>query len=141
MGDYALRLSESEMARYQGMAQRARESESELWRLAGITSGAHVVDVGCGPGATMVAMAGVVGAEGSVTGIDADLDAVDRANAMIAAEGLVRASARVGQADATGLDSAAYDVAVLRHVLAHNGDREQTIVDHLATLIRPGGCV
>ncbi len=71
MGDYALRLSESEMARYQGMAQRARESESELWRLAGITSGAHVVDVGCGPGATMVAMAGVV----------------DRANAMIAAEG------------------------------------------------------
>lgn len=141
MGDYALRLSESEMARYQGMAQRARETESELWRLAGITSGAHVVDVGCGPGATMVAMAGVVGAEGSVTGVDADLDAVVRANAMIAAEGLARASARVGQADATGLDPAAYDVAVLRHVLAHNGDREQAIVDHLATPIRPGGCV
>ncbi len=120
MGDYALRLSEREMARYQGMAQRARESESELWRLAGITSGAHVVDVGCGPGAPLVAMAGVVGAEGSVTGIDADLDAVDRANAMIAAEGgLARASARAGQADATGLDPAAYDVAVLRHVLAH----------------------
>ena len=78
---------------------------------------------------------------GPSPGVDADLDAVDRANAMIAAEGLVRASARVGQADATGLDSAAYDVAVLRHVLAHNGDREQTIVDHLATLIRPGGCV
>nr|MBA2768388.1 methyltransferase type 11 [Sporichthyaceae bacterium] len=33
------------------------------------------------------------------------------------------------------------DVAMLRHVLAHNGGREQAIVDHLATLVRPGGSV
>jgi predicted O-methyltransferase YrrM len=104
MGDYALRLSESEMARYQGMAQRARETESELWRLAGITSGAHVVDVGCGPGATIVAMAGVVGAEGSVTGVDADPDAVDRATSVIAAGGLGpgRREGGPGRRDRTG---------------------------------------
>ena len=30
---------------------------------------------------------------------------------------------------------------MVRHVLAHNGGREQAIVDHLATLLRPGGCV
>jgi len=30
---------------------------------------------------------------------------------------------------------------MMRHVLAHNGGREQAIVDHLATLVRPGGCV
>lgn len=28
---------------------------------------------------------------------------------------------------------------MLRHVLAHNGGQEQAIVDHLATLARPGG--
>jgi len=96
MGEYALRLSESELARYRGMAQRAREDESELWQLAGITPGAHVVDVGCGPGAALVAMAGVVAVAGSVTGADADLAAVKRATAATAAEGLAQVSVREG---------------------------------------------
>jgi hypothetical protein len=30
---------------------------------------------------------------------------------------------------------------MVRHVLAHNGPGEQRIVDHLATLVRPGGSV
>ena len=30
---------------------------------------------------------------------------------------------------------------MLRHVLAHNGGAEDAIVTHLATLVRPGGCV
>lgn len=29
----------------------------------------------------------------------------------------------------------------MRHVLAHNGCEETAIVEHLATLVRPGGCV
>lgn len=141
MGEYALRLSDDELFRYQRMAERARESEAELWELAGIRAGAHVVDVGCGPGATLLAMAEVVGAEGSVTGVDADADALDRARALIAAAALPGARVQPGRADATGLDRGSADVAMLRHVLAHNGGAEQAIVDHLATLVRPGGCV
>lgn len=38
---------------------------------------------------------------------------------------------RLGEAEATGLPRAYYDVAVLSHVLAHNGGREQAIMDHL----------
>src|SRR4029450_11855834 len=30
---------------------------------------------------------------------------------------------------------------MLRHVLAHNGGREDAIVAHLAALLRPGGCL
>jgi hypothetical protein len=30
---------------------------------------------------------------------------------------------------------------MLRHVLAHNGGAEDAIVAHLATLLRPGGCL
>ncbi len=30
---------------------------------------------------------------------------------------------------------------MLRHVLAHNGGAEDAIVGHLATLVRPGGCL
>lgn len=141
MAEYALRLSDSEMARYQHMAQRAREAEAQLWDLAGIRADAHVVDIGCGPGAILAVLADVVGPAGSVTGVDADANAVERATAVIAAEKLTQATARVGQAEATELPAGTYDVAMLRHVLAHNGGREQAIVDHLGTLVRPGGCV
>jgi hypothetical protein len=72
-------------------------------------------------------MAGVVGPAGSVTGVDADADAIDRTIAIIDAEGLSQASARVGSGEATGLPAGAYDVAMLRHVLAHNGGHEQAI--------------
>ena len=34
MGQYALRLSDDEVVRYQWMAQRAGRAEAELWRLA-----------------------------------------------------------------------------------------------------------
>lgn len=44
-----------------------------------------------------------------------------------------------GSADATGLAEGTFDVVMLRHVLAHNGGREQAIVNHLAELARPGG--
>ena len=49
----------------------------------------------------------------------------------------VRRGARRGHGPAPGH----FDVAVLRHVLAHNGGGEQAIVDHLARLVRPGGHV
>ena len=35
----------------------------------------------------------------------------------------------------------ALDAVMLRHVLAHNGGAEDAIVAHLATLVRPGGCL
>ncbi|MEP7055811.1 MAG: methyltransferase domain-containing protein [Actinomycetota bacterium] len=141
MTGYSLTLSEAEIGRYRMMAEAARRQEAEQWRAAGIVPGAKVADVGCGPGAVLVAMAEVVGESGEVTGVDADEAAVTAATAMIAQSGWSNARVHVGQADDTGLDPATYDVVVMRHVLAHNGPTEQRIVDHLATLLRPGGCL
>ncbi|HKY66432.1 MAG TPA: hypothetical protein VJM49_08690, partial [Acidimicrobiales bacterium] len=58
-----------------------------------------------------------------------------------AVAGMPQASARVGHAAATGLPEAAFDVAMCRHVLAHNGGSEAAIVRHLSGLVRPGGAV
>jgi SAM-dependent methyltransferase len=55
--------------------------------------------------------------------------------------GAERISVGLAAADATGLPAGTFDTVMVRHVLAHNGGREQAIVDHLATLLRPGGCV
>lgn len=136
-----LSLSEVEVARYRFMAEQARATEADLWYRAGIVDGARVADVGCGPGALLAGLADAVGSGGRVTGVDADPGAVAAAGALVAAAGLVNVTVQEGRADGTGLAAGAYDVVMMRHVLAHNGGAEDAIVAHLATLLRPGGCL
>lgn len=62
-GRYALALSDGEVQRYRFMAQLAREREAQWWQLAGITDGASVLDLGCGPGLVAIEMSQVVGAD------------------------------------------------------------------------------
>jgi 2-polyprenyl-3-methyl-5-hydroxy-6-metoxy-1,4-benzoquinol methylase len=138
---YALRLSDDELTRYQLMAHRAREREVDLWQLAGLTPGARVADIGCGPGAMLATLAEAVGPGGHVVGVDGDERAVQAANAMLLGTGMRNAETRTGYAADTGLTEGSFDTVVLRHVLAHNGGAEQRIVDHLARLARPGGHV
>ena len=139
--DYALRLSEGELARYALMADTARRSEAELWTRAGIVPEASVGDIGCGPGALFSALAGAVGPSGHVTGVDGDPAAVAQARAMVESAGWSNVEVRSGRAEDTGLEPASLDVVMMRHVLAHNGPTEAAIVNHLATLVRPGGHV
>jgi SAM-dependent methyltransferase len=141
MTDYALRLSDDEIARYRLMAELARAREADVWELAGIRSGARVADVGCGPGALLPALSELVGTDGSVEAVDGDEDAVAAATALVEVAELARTTVRRGRAEDTGLEAGAFDAVMMRHVLAHNGATAQAIVRHLATLVRPGGCV
>jgi ubiquinone/menaquinone biosynthesis C-methylase UbiE len=138
---YALLLSPAELARYRMMAQVAREAEASLWQLAGIGPGAAVADVGCGPGAMFPALVDAVGATGRITGVDGVPGTVEQARALVAASGWDNVDVQVGRADETGLAAGSFDAAMMRHVLAHNGRQERPIVDHLATLVKPGGHV
>jgi SAM-dependent methyltransferase len=140
-GRYALRLDPGEVERYRMMAEQARAAEADLWELAGIGPGRRVADVGCGPGALLPALSGAVGPDGRVRAVDADPGAVAAARALADAAGLGNVEVAEGRADHTGLEPGSLDVVMLRHVLAHNGGAEDAIVAHLATLVRPGGCV
>jgi SAM-dependent methyltransferase len=138
VADYLLSLSEPEIARYRLMAEAAERRERDLWRAAGAVAGARIADVGCGPGAVSVRLADLAGPDGTVWAVDRDEQALAVAEALAGRSGVaVRTVA--GSADATGLPAGGFDLVMLRHVLAHNGGREQAIVDHLATLARPGG--
>ena len=141
MSDYTLSVSDVEVARYRLMAQRAQAEEGDAWRAAGIVSGAVVADIGCGPAATSVVMAETVGPTGRVIGVERDPVALAHARQVVDAAGVSNVELRQGDATATGVEPGSVDVAVMRHVLAHNGGHEQAIVDHLATLVRPGGHV
>jgi SAM-dependent methyltransferase len=76
-----------------------------------------------------------------VLGIDGVPGTVAQAQALIDASGWPNVEVRVGKADATGIAPASVDTVMMRHVLAHNGKSEQAIVDHLSTLVKPGGHV
>jgi SAM-dependent methyltransferase len=138
---YALQLSPAELERYRMMAEAARQAETQLWELAGIVSGATVADVGCGPGAMFPAIVESVGAAGRLVGVDGVAGTVAQAQALVDANGWPNVAVQLGKADDTGLPAGSFDAVMMRHVLAHNGAREQQIVDHLATLVRPGGAV
>ncbi|GAC1610313.1 MAG: hypothetical protein NVS3B26_16390 [Mycobacteriales bacterium] len=141
MGGYALEVSDQELDRYRLMAARARATESELWQRAGIAPGAVVADVGCGPAAVTVVMAEAVGSAGRVIGVEQDATALEVARRVVAQAGAANVELREGTATHTGIASGSLDVAVMRHVLAHNGPDEAAIVAHLTALVRPGCCV
>lgn len=141
VSDYALALSDAEVQRYQRLAESAHRSEARQWAAIGITEGVTVADVGCGPGAVSTLLAGLVGTTGRVWAVDQNPGAVAAAEQLAARLGHTNVVCQVGAADETGLAPGTADVVVMRHVLAHNGGREQAIVDHLATLVRPGGFV
>lgn len=141
MSTYLLGLDDTEVARYRFMAAAAEQAEHDQWVAAGVVPGAAVADVGCGPGAVSAALARLVGPTGRVLAIDRDPAAVALARQWAAQQGLANLEASVGTAQDSGLSPASVDVAMMRHVLAHNGGHEQAVVDHLATLVRPGGCV
>ncbi|MFJ7073456.1 class I SAM-dependent methyltransferase [Streptomyces sp. NPDC098781] len=138
VADYTLRLNDSEVERYRLMAALAEERERDKWTAAGAVPGARIADVGCGPGAIAVRLADIVAPDGAVWAVDRDDEALAVASALAERTG-VPVHTSVGPADATGLDEGSFDLVMLRHVLAHNGGREQAIVDHLAELAKPGG--
>ena len=141
VSEYALTLSEAELVRYQLMAETAVRMEGDLWAASGIVEGAVVADVGCGPGAVSVVLARLVGPAGRVLAVDQDPRAVEAAREAAARAGAASVSVEVGDAHDTGLAPGSVDVVMIRHVLAHNGGREEDIVAHAASLVRPGGVV
>lgn len=141
MSEYALKLSDIELARYESMAAGALEHERDRWVAAGVVEGAVAADIGCGPGAVSIALARQVGPTGRVLAFDRTPEAVDMARAVTERAGVANVAVEVADADATGVAPGTVDVAMIRHVLAHNGGREAAIVAHAATLVRPGGCV
>lgn len=141
MAEYALRLSEEERARYRFMAEAALRTEGDMWQAAGVVEGARVADVGCGPGAVSAVLARLVGPAGHLWAVDRDTEAVEAATATTAPAGGAAVTVATGEAHDTGLAPGSVDTVMIRHVLAHNGGKEQAIVDHAASLVRPGGCV
>lgn len=125
--DYLLRLAATDEARIY-----KRLAISEL----GILSGDTVLDIGCGPGADLPAMAAAAGGGGRVIGLDSDGVALARAASHT--QRLPRV--RLARCDAHGLPlgDAVIDRVHIDRVLQHLADPAAALCE-VKRVLRPGG--
>jgi len=76
--------------------------------------GEHVLDVGCGCGATSLALARAVGAQGSVTGVDISKPMLGRASARAREAGLTTLSFQEADAQSAELGAGRFDLVFSR---------------------------
>jgi ubiquinone/menaquinone biosynthesis C-methylase UbiE len=109
--DYLLRHAASDLGKaYKGLAV------AEL----AVSPGDVVLDLGCGPGADLPALAEAAGGSGRVIGIDNDPDAVRQARDRTA--GLPQVEVRAGDIRALAIPTASADKARTDRVLQHVPD-------------------
>lgn len=93
----------------------------QLFRRAGISSGMHVLDIGCGVGDVSLLVARLVGRHGRVTSVDMDPAALGTLEARASAEATKNIDCI--QADLHGWKPGRrFDAVVGRHILIHSRD-------------------
>lgn len=105
---------------------------------AGLKRGQRVVDIGCGSGAVMPAILELVGAEGSVTGVDASEERVAEARRLVT--GARNAVAQVGSLPQTGLPDARFDFSWSQFVFEYLPEPQRAVAE-MIRITRPGGTV
>lgn len=103
-----------------------------------LRSGARVLDVGCGTGASALPAAAAVGPDGRVTGIDVAENMLHRARAKAKARRLDNVTFDVADMTACGLPDEGFDAVISVFSVFFVPDMEQQIAE-LIRMLRPGG--
>jgi ubiquinone/menaquinone biosynthesis C-methylase UbiE len=107
--------------------------------LMGVGTGDSVLDVGCGAGDEVVALARMVGESGHAVGLDMSETMVAEGRRR-AAEAGVRAEFKVGDAQALQFEDDSFDAARIERTLQHLPDPDRALRE-LRRVCRPGGRV
>jgi ubiquinone/menaquinone biosynthesis C-methylase UbiE len=118
-----------------------REVARRTFELMEIQAGDAVLDVGCGTGVLLPALAEAVGTAGRVTGLDHSAAFLTRAHRRLADAALgQRVDLVRGDALALPFETGTFDVTHMERVLMHLPDPDAAIRE-LARVTRPGGRV
>lgn len=137
---YALGSNPAERDRLRRQSAELRDHSARLLDEVGIAPGWSTVDLGCGPSGILDLLADRVGPAGRVTGVDFDPTNVALAREFAASRGLENVDVVEGDARATGLPSASYDLVHARTLLINIPD-PATVVTEMVRLARRGGWV
>lgn len=116
-----------------------QQLKQQTYALLDLQPGRRVLDVGCGTGEDVRAMARIVGPAGHVVGLDSSATIVEVAAARSASDDLP-CEFRVGQAEQLELDDGSFDACRAERVLQHVANPGRAIAEMMRVL-RPGGRV
>jgi ubiquinone/menaquinone biosynthesis C-methylase UbiE len=134
---YTLGATDAELRRLVSLASHEEDRVVDACRRAGVGEGATVADLGCGPLGALGALARVVGSSGTVIGVDASAQALEKARALLAEAKNVR----LVQADVNEVSlETQVDAVYCRLMLLHQRDPARVLA-RMAALLRPGGGV
>lgn len=115
------------------------EATDELARLCHIGQGSHVLDVGCGVGATPCLLAKKSGCR--VMGVDISAGMVERSRERARREKVEdRVEFRVADAEHLPFDDALFDAVITESVTAFPEDKQRAVNEYVR-VTRPGGYV
>src|SRR5690348_11876023 len=137
---YVLGYRRAEQERLQRQAGELAHESRWLFDQIGVTAGACVVELGCGPHGCLELLAERVGPTGRVVGVERSQDAVDLARKMVAERGLGNVEVLCRDARSTGLPRAAFDLVTSRLVLVNVPEPRQILAEAVS-LVGPGGSV
>ncbi len=110
---------------------------SLLRQRLGLRAGDAALEVGCGPGISLVEMAAVVGSGGRCVGLDASETMVAAARQRAGQAG-IPATVEVGDAQALPYPDGTFDVCSAERMLMHVSDPERVLAE-MVRVARPGG--
>jgi arsenite methyltransferase len=136
----------AEMLRYDAAALAALPAETTAsfagvanpHRIARITAGATVVDIGCGAGMDLMLAATAVGPGGRAIGVDMTEAMAERSRAAARALDLGHVEVRLGDALELPIDSASVDFVISNGVLNLAPDKRQAFGE-VFRILKPGG--
>lgn len=134
---YVMGATEHERRRLALQGFILNPSTEHFLRGAGLSSGMHVLDLGCGIGDVSLIAARIVGPAGSVTGLDPDGAALDIARTRANEENLPQAEFEQTSFEAYTAGQS-YQAIVGRHVLIHSAEPFHWI-QKVKSLLRAGG--
>jgi SAM-dependent methyltransferase len=94
-------------------------------RIAPMTAGATVVDIGCGAGMDLLLAAKAVGPSGRAIGVDMTKAMAERARAGATSCGLANVEVRLGDARSLPIESDSVDIVISNGVLNLTPDKER----------------
>lgn len=140
--EYVLGADAVELERLGVQHRLWADAAHHAWKLAGVSVGARVLDVGCGPGYASIDLAQLVGPAGRVVGVDESAMFVAELNRRAHALALPHLGAHQGDVQALGAalppDAAPFDAAYCRWVLCFVPDPAR-VLREISAQLRPGG--
>jgi len=109
-------------------------------KLAGIKSGMHCVDIGCGYGDVSFMMAKLVGQNGSVIGIDAKKNVIEACKERAKKENATNVRFLVGDIYDNRLDNNSFDFVFSRFLFQHLAEPKKAL-NEMIKLVKPRGII